>query len=431
MKAVMAPTRSFAHLPGVMLQRKCACGGLPGPSGECEECRNKRLQRKVAQPSSLKPQHSEVPPIVREVLRSPGQPLDAATRALFEPHFGHDFRHVRVHTDSKATESARAVNALAFTVGSHIVFRRGSYTPLTVSGRTLLAHELAHTIQQNSTEHSTNATDPAEREATTVADNIAQGRTVSVQVKTRQFLARQAVTTAPAGDVYYYTRYQFPQPFLGLFDGEVSQSPRLVKLIMGVDFTPAGWGNLNPDSVIRQFESDMKRVVENTWSYRYELQSACEADKYRAKVELRINPQNPHASIFVYPDLGLRSRAGDGTAALQQSDTSVTETNPYKIEQEKQKKHKPNIERLIRPLKGHTFRQVPAAHEFGHLMGLDHILCKTNDTQCYGVTRKEASDIMGRGSFVSQRDYAPFVTIMERFGKDSLPAVCNKWRLVK
>src|SRR6266481_6002155 len=98
-----------------LLQRKCACGGTPGPTGECEGCRRKRLQREAAQPSTLNRQHSEVPPIVHEVLRSPGQPLDAATRAFMEPRFGHDFSRVRVHTDAKAAASARAVNALAYT----------------------------------------------------------------------------------------------------------------------------------------------------------------------------------------------------------------------------------------------------------------------------------------------------------------------------
>src|SRR5262245_43348083 len=99
------------------LQRKCACGGRLDSSGECEECRKKRLQRKVAQPATLNHQHSEVPPIVHEVLRSPGQPLDANTRAFMEPRFGYNFGNVRVHSDGKAAQAAHAVNALAYTVG--------------------------------------------------------------------------------------------------------------------------------------------------------------------------------------------------------------------------------------------------------------------------------------------------------------------------
>jgi hypothetical protein len=86
---------------------------------------------------------------VHDVLRSPGQPLDTATRAFMEPHFGHDFGEVRVHADARAAESARAVNALAYTVGRDVVFDTDHYAPATAAGRMLLAHELTHVVQQN------------------------------------------------------------------------------------------------------------------------------------------------------------------------------------------------------------------------------------------------------------------------------------------
>jgi hypothetical protein len=89
-----------------------------------------------------------VPPIVHDVLRSPGQPLEAATRADMEPRFGHDFSRVRVHTDARAAESARAVNALAYTVGHNVAFAAGRYVPRAPSGRALLAHELCHVLRQ-------------------------------------------------------------------------------------------------------------------------------------------------------------------------------------------------------------------------------------------------------------------------------------------
>jgi hypothetical protein len=81
-------------------------------------------------------------------LRSPGQPLDADTRTFMEPRFGHDFSAVRVHNDIMAAESARAVESLAYTVGSDVVFGTGQYTPGTPHGDYLLAHELTHVIQQ-------------------------------------------------------------------------------------------------------------------------------------------------------------------------------------------------------------------------------------------------------------------------------------------
>ncbi|MBD0325501.1 MAG: DUF4157 domain-containing protein [Pyrinomonadaceae bacterium] len=135
--------------PALLLQRKCACGDKkPGvASGECGQCRDSKLgvQRRRAA------EHDEpatVPEVVHDVLRSTGQPLDAATRSLMEPRFGHDFSRVRVHTDARAAESAQAVNALAYTVGRDITFAAGQYNPNTTTGRQLLAHELTHVVQQ-------------------------------------------------------------------------------------------------------------------------------------------------------------------------------------------------------------------------------------------------------------------------------------------
>ncbi len=81
-------------------------------------------------------------------LRGGGQPLAKTTRDFFKPRFGADFSQVRVHTDSRAAELAKAVNARAFTVGQDVAFGAGQYSPTTTEGKKLLAHELTHTIQQ-------------------------------------------------------------------------------------------------------------------------------------------------------------------------------------------------------------------------------------------------------------------------------------------
>ncbi len=190
-------TPTVTPLAGGLLQRKCACGQHTG-GGECAGCRKKQeagmLQRAALHPSSFSPHPSEAPPIVHEVLRSPGQPLDPATRAFMEPRFGYDFSRipaqtkltvgasndkyeqeadrvaeqvmrgttkgfephseydfsqVRVHTDSKSAESALAVDALAYTVGRDVVFGAGQYAPGTAEGQELLAHELVHVAQQD------------------------------------------------------------------------------------------------------------------------------------------------------------------------------------------------------------------------------------------------------------------------------------------
>ncbi|MGA1870545.1 MAG: DUF4157 domain-containing protein [bacterium] len=81
-------------------------------------------------------------------LKSRGQPLQKSTRAFFEPRFGINLNSVRVHTDVNTNESARALNAQAFTTGRDIFFCQGTYNPGTSSGRELLAHELTHVVQQ-------------------------------------------------------------------------------------------------------------------------------------------------------------------------------------------------------------------------------------------------------------------------------------------
>jgi sarcosine oxidase delta subunit len=88
------------------------------------------------------------PPVVNDVLRAPGRALEPPVRGEMEARFGHDFSSVRVHTDGRAADSAQAVNARAYTVGSDVVFGAGRYAPTTPEGSRLLAHELAHTVQQ-------------------------------------------------------------------------------------------------------------------------------------------------------------------------------------------------------------------------------------------------------------------------------------------
>ena len=140
-------TEQVMRKPEPQLQHNCACGGgcprcqTEQPGRERESLQTKRVQ-------AVDTGQIAAPPIVHEVLRSPGQPLDPATRAFMEPRFGHDFSRVRVHTDAKAAESARAVNALAYTVGHDVAFGAGQYAPKTSEGRRLLAHELTHVVQK-------------------------------------------------------------------------------------------------------------------------------------------------------------------------------------------------------------------------------------------------------------------------------------------
>jgi len=148
------------------VQRKCQCGGSGGAAGECEECKKKHdstLQRKADGAAEA----DIAPPIVDEVLNSPGQPLDKTTRDYFESKFGYDFSQVRVHVDAQAAQSANAVNARAYAVGNQMAFATGEYAPSTLQGRRLLAHELTHVLQQR----------PATPRATAVNELGAETRT--------------------------------------------------------------------------------------------------------------------------------------------------------------------------------------------------------------------------------------------------------------
>jgi hypothetical protein len=218
----LAPTRRR------FLQRKCACGGTtPGPSGECAECKSKkryqakltigasndpleleadriadkvlaaptnpavsgappRIQRFAGQPID---QADTVPASVDQVLASPGRPLDPALQQDMEHRFGHDFSQVRVHSSLAAKQSAREVNAKAYTVGHHVVFGEGHYSPGTHEGRRLIAHELTHVVQQ-----SDNPLPPSQAtEATAIGRPQA-----SVNHHTGVHLARAPLTSGPA-----------------------------------------------------------------------------------------------------------------------------------------------------------------------------------------------------------------------------------------
>lgn len=175
-----------------ILQRKCACGNHIPAGGKCTECTKKKrmLQRKLTIGASNDPLEQEAdrvadqvwsvpvnsdssiapriqrltelassetdtaPSSVDRVLVSSGKPLEPALQQDMEQRFGCDFSHVRVHSDAAAEQSAREVNASAYTAGHDIVFGTGRFAPATSEGRRLIAHELTHVVQQLGSERS-------------------------------------------------------------------------------------------------------------------------------------------------------------------------------------------------------------------------------------------------------------------------------------
>lgn len=186
--AQQAKTTSFLPSAQGMLQRKCVCGNHTMASGECAECTKKKmgLQRKLIIGTSDDPLEQEAdrvaeqmmamsahtavtgappriqrfigrtttdagtaPASVDHVLASSGSPLDSALRQDMEQRFGYDFSQVRIHIGAAAEQSARDVNAHAYTVGHNVVFGVGRFVPGTHEGRRLIAHELTHMVQQS------------------------------------------------------------------------------------------------------------------------------------------------------------------------------------------------------------------------------------------------------------------------------------------
>ncbi|MBI3900068.1 MAG: DUF4157 domain-containing protein [Gammaproteobacteria bacterium] len=159
------------------------------------------LQRKAA---SAEPD-TGVPPIVHDVAQSSGRPIDDSARSFMEPRFGHDFSAVRIHNDAKAAASARALNARAYTVGRDVVFGAGEYSPTTDVGKRLLAHELAHTVQQRSAPTGSAVAESAasENQADQAAAAVMTNQPASLPMTTAVGIQRQPLpgtTPLPTSD---------------------------------------------------------------------------------------------------------------------------------------------------------------------------------------------------------------------------------------
>jgi len=180
------------------LQRKCS---------PCEEDEEHRQLRRKPDDRTVGSVNDE-PSMMKDMWTSRGQSLDASTRSFMEHRFGYDLSEIRVHTDARAAESAAAMNALAYTVGNHIAFAANQYATATTTGRTLLAHELTHAIQQQRAPINPRrveaAESPAEQEAHATASAVTQGREVS------------SITGRPTGisrDVGWAQRGPIPDPY--------------------------------------------------------------------------------------------------------------------------------------------------------------------------------------------------------------------------
>jgi hypothetical protein len=263
-KAFDAQRPAFAHAStgaSGLLQRKCACGNSPGVAGACTDCERKSLRRsRSAASPSREGAHAAVEPLIEEVLGSSGQPLDASTRSLMESRLGHDFGHVRVHTDARAAQSARAVGALAYTVGQQLVFDGGQYRPSTQAGQRLLAHELTHVVQQGSGSRFQGKLEIGspdsreEREADAAAEAFGSGAEARKPGPLRTHPSAPAVLRRKTGDAGSWIKGLFSSIFTGPSgSSESTLQDYLKKLDESNDIEG------DPDS------DDKARQIVNTW----------------------------------------------------------------------------------------------------------------------------------------------------------------------
>jgi hypothetical protein len=177
MPELTAPSSINAALVGdkraPVVQRRCT---------QCEEENNvAKVQGKELPANS--PQVLPLVPASVGALKGGGSPLPAGTRAFFEPRFGADFSGVRVHADSQAAKTAGAINAKAFTVGRHIAFGAGHFSPDSQAGRHLLAHELSHVVQQTVTNPAAPGTIARQQQAP--PDDAGEAYAGADEIKTR------------------------------------------------------------------------------------------------------------------------------------------------------------------------------------------------------------------------------------------------------
>ena len=390
-----------------LLQRECACAqGVPA-GGRCAACRRPAVH------------HSErgAPSHVSAILRAPGERLEPRVRAEMETRFAHDFAQVRVHSDPASAASARALDADAYTVGPHVVFAHGRYAPGTATGKRLLAHELAHTMQQASVA----ATGPAavsESAALERDADAAAARGIAPALHAAPGVMRQGASKKkkkrPADGIYRYDRTNFGDRF----NAEVDAPRHRVALIMRLELVDMG-PEEGREGRIEAFAAKAVPIIESAWEGQFALKSACDAEKFETEVRLVVTGASPHHTVHVWPDSGARSNKTN----WQASDVE-TEYRESPVLIDPKKPPTPDNTQMM------TFAQVAVAHEFGHLLGLRHVLCDDDADRCYGVTAEQKLDIMGYGMDVSPKDYAPFRKIMERYGADTQEPECNQWELV-
>jgi Domain of unknown function (DUF4157) len=299
-----------------------------------------------------------------------GAPLAPDARRDMEGRFGRDFGAVRLHDGGEGAQAARALQADAFTLGEHIATAR----PLSMERREdrhLLAHELSHVVQGEGTAPQALIS----RQATGGKDAPAE-KPPAVSKPDREERLNVGRGKQARFDAFYNRREGFLMARVKvLFDFKESN--------------PLPWPSQGAKDTWRSLF--LKRVSDR-WSFKHFLVPGEPAEGEPPRVAVAVNAvpvtSAPHYTMHV-------SYTRDRPTSFVQGSQATLDSQD--VEQ------RPDIP------------QTPAEHEFGHMLGLEHIRCDRNDDECYGVSDEEKADVMGSGSYVSPTDYEVFAEQMTPF----------------
>ena len=392
------PGAGFVGTDRVIVQRKCA---------ECEKEAIAQRKENSVSPSMGRGRGAvaggqSAPPIVSDVLSSGGgRPLDGDTKGFMESRFRQDFSQVRIHTDSRAAESAAAIQAKAYTSGRDVVFGAGEYQPASESGKRLLAHELVHVGQQGKGNYNVHRYFSPERGAAGAGIGLLGGGLLGAGIGAGiGALAGNVGLGAAIGGITGALLGGIAGALIGGylfnpdFDASIDHRIRTLTLTMRVKFEFAGaWPS---DADKQHWISEYIRIVESRWSYRFYLVKVSgncpdvQSDVYFSRLNIVPDDRDPHYDMTVNYAPGRQ----DGSYVNQYTNHAEMHSNDINTRTD--------------------IPQIVAEHETGHMLGLPHVRCDTNAHECYGVTAQEQSNVMGMGGIVSERDYTPFVQSIER-----------------
>jgi len=443
LQTMQTPAPQPQAVNGFHLQRKCSCGSYAS-GGVCEQCRTNgtELQRIAVNSAKLSSQADLLMPAVEisspdspaereadqvanrmsagwtkpaihqtttplSVHRSPtgrsgvgiptsgGMPLAAPAREYFEAGFGRSFHDVRIHTDDSAARLALSFEADAFTLGKDIYFGVGKFDTESGKGRNLIAHELTHTVQQQSG-------------GRPVVHRQPQTQPQGGSTQTPGAAAKPPANPPPILNIEHGSQPQ------ATFDASLAREKCLLTLTKKLRFEfldeppvstwGAGYGPW-PEGKAGEFQQNFIAAVTDRWSYKYALKPTgrCAGEtcpEFKAAVQVVPVSSGEHTTVQV----------GYLTGELEPPEMGVTPMG------DRARLHSGEL----KPRKVDDYTQVQAEHEFGHMLGRPHVNAahcgsNANNRKCYGETPEQMANIMGKGSNVSEADYEPFAYALGRF----------------